>query len=174
MSLVSPDSNEIGRYAGTTSLATTIQALLNLGLDAVSASFSKFVRTRTVYKRAPLSVASGSGFAAFQLPTLALGNAFTRSGNVYTCAVPGEYRVTLCLSYDGNATGNRGAQLVCSNATIGNRSQIIAALSNSADQTVEVELVGTFAAGDTITPHQFQSSGASRLVQGHLIFDRVV
>lgn len=173
MTLGSPDSNEIGRYAESTSLSTTISALLNLALASVSAAFTKYVRTRTVYKQGATNLPTSTSFQNFTLFTNVIGSAFTRSGNVYTCAKAGEYRVLFAVSYAGNVNGNRGVRLVGSGG-LGDRNCLIASLNATLPQTVMLEWLVTLAVGDTITTQALQNSGSTLSVQGHLIFDEVV
>lgn len=175
MSLGSLDSNEIGRYAESTSLATSISALLNPALESVSAAFTKYVRTRTVFKRTTGTLGSSSSYQALAINTNVIGSAFTQSAGVFTCAQAGEYRITLSISYAANATGNRSARLLGS-GSIGARSLNLlgTGLSASLDTTVQVEMLATFAVGDTVTAQAFQSSGSSLTTLASIVFDRVV
>lgn len=173
MTLGSPDSNEIGRYSGSNSLNTTMHAFLNLALASISAAFTKFVRTRTVFKRTTGTIATSSGFTALSLATNVIGNHFTHSAGVFTCALAGEYRIKLSASVAANATGNRGVRLLGS-GSLGSRAVIIASLGAAFDQTVEIEWIVTLAAGETITAQVFQNSGSSLTVLGSIVFDRVV
>lgn len=173
MTLVSPDSNEISRYAETTSIGTTFSALLNLAMANISAAFTKYVRTRTVFKRTSGTIATSTGFTALVLGTSVIGSAFTHSAGVFTCVTPGEYRIKLSASVAANATGNRGARLLGSGSR-GSRAVIIASLGATFDQTVEVEWIVTLAANDTVTAQVFQNSGSALTVLGSIVFDRVV
>lgn len=172
MTLGSPDSNAIGRYTGSTSLNTTLHALLNLALDSISAAFTKYVRTRTVRRRTTGTVASGGAYNAIEIPTAVIGSTWTHASGVFTCAKAGLYRVTLSLSYAANTTGQRGARLAGS-GSIGIRTTRVAA-STIQDQTVAVETLATCAVGDTITAQSFQDSGATLTVLGHIIFEEIV
>lgn len=172
MTLGSPDSNEIGRFAESNSLNTTISALLNLLAASISAAFTKFVRTKTVFKRTSGTLASSTSFAALALGTNVIGNHFTHSAGVFTCALAGEYRVTLNVSFEGNATGTRGVRLAGS-GSLGNR-QLQHTVVGSLDYLMQIEWILTLALGDTLTAQAQQNSGANRTIVGDITFERVV
>jgi len=175
MTLGSPDSNEIGRYSASTSLTTTIHELLNLALESVSAAFTKYVRTRTVRKRTTGTLASSGSYQVLSMPTSVIGSDFTHSAGVLTCALAGEYRICLSVSFAANATGSRSARLLGS-GSLGARSLplIGSGLSASLDTTVDVSWVGTFAVNDTVTLQALQNSGATLTVLGDVVIERVV
>lgn len=175
MTLGSLDSNEIGRYEETTSLNTTWSSLLNLALESISAAFTKYVRKQTIRKRTSGNLASSSSYQALAMNTAVIGSDFTHSAGVLTCAVAGEYRVSLSISFAANSAGSRSARLAGS-GSLGTRSLNLlgTGLSASLDTTVAVDGLFTCAVGDTITMQALQNSGSSLAVVGHVLIERIV
>jgi hypothetical protein len=174
--LGSLDSNEIGRYDETTPIGSggtpTFSQYLNAALVSVSAAFTKYVRTKTVFKRTTGTIATSASYNAVTVGTSVIGSAFTHSAGVFTCVTAGEYRVSASLSYAANTTGNRGIRMAGS-GSLGIRTFRVAA-SSIQDQTVGVEFMGTFAVNDTLTLQSFQDSGSTLAVLGSIVFDRLV
>jgi len=94
------------------------------------------------------------------------------SSAVYECESAGVYRITLCFTYQANATNNRGAGLVGS-GSLGSRFVIIPALSAGFTQTVVLIWERAFSAGDTVTVQRFQASGSALDVEGTVSFERI-
>lgn len=121
MTLGSPDSNGVGRYVGTTSLATTIHELLNLGLASVSAVIST-IRHRDKYIEMTVTAASTTSGATPILGTagalayveVADANAWhdaTTNPTRITPTVAGRYEICVFVEWASNATGIRVIQI---------------------------------------------------------------
>lgn len=174
MTLSNLDSNEIGRYDETTTIGTTFSALLNLGLAAVSAAFTKFVRTKTVRSRASASVASNAAYGALSIGTSVVGSKFTHASGVLTCQEAGTYDISFTASVAANATGSRGVRLVGSGALGERLFQVSSGLSAGSPTTLTVKWLVTLAVNDTITCQLLQNSGASLAVVGEVILEKIV
>jgi len=177
--LGSPDSNEIGRYDETTPIGSggtpTFSQYLNAALISISAAFTKYVRTKTVFKRTTGTFASSSSYAALTTGTTVVGSHWTHSAGVFTCVTAGEYRVTAAVSFAANSTGSRSARLLGS-GSVGARSLNLlgTGLSASLDTTVMVEGMFTCAVNDTITLQALQNSGSALTTLAHIVFERIV
>jgi len=172
------DGNEIGRYAESTPIGSgvtpTFTQYLNAALISVSAAFTKFVRTKTVFRRTTGTMASSGSFAALPMATNVIGSKFSHSSGVFTCLEAGTYWITFTSSYAGNATGTRGVRLVGS-GSLGERVlQVSSGLSASLPHTMTVQWLVTLAVSDTVTAQVLQNSGAALTVVAEIMMDKVV
>lgn len=177
MTLPSPDANEIGRYDETIAIPSSgsggFSSVLNRALLSISAAFTKFVRTQSVFRRAPATIASSTSYAAIALSTTVTNHAnFTHAAGVFTCNEAGEYRIKLNGSFEGNATGIRGVRLVGS-GVLGTRQQTVNA-AGTLDNCIGVEWIVTLAVAETVTAQALQSSGGPLLVTADVTFERVL
>ncbi len=179
MTLGSPDSNGVGRYVGTTSLATSIHELLNLGLASVSAVLTlikhrdKYIEMTVTAASVPNNTTSTLGTAgALAYTEVADAQGWhhpTTNPTRITPNVAGRYRVEAEVEWASNATNLRVVQIGRNNV-FANRVRTIAIAADdavgSAQLATEVTMNGTT---DYVAVTVFQNSGGALNVTARVV-----
>ncbi len=170
MSLVSPDANNIGRYAESTSIGTQFKNYMNLGLAAISARLTVLRPRYAEVTVGPASVANNVTATLGTAGTLAFTELADAEGwrdpttnpSRITPTTPGRYWVYIEVEWASNTTGLRVVQ-IARNGVVNNRVRDIlpSAASDSAGSAqlaTEYTMNGTT---DYITFTVLQNSGAA-------------